>query len=183
MIYLQLFWSFLKIGFTSFGGLSMIPLISSEMLAHGWMNAEEVSDIVAIAEMTPGPLGLNCATFAGMRSAGLLGAVAANLGVLMPSLTLCLLAAVFYNRFRKAKVMQNIMVGVRPTCLAMVAGVCLTLSATNYATVAGVSLPSVAIGVLDLVLLLVRKWSVPAVIGLSAALGLLAFGVAPMLFA
>lgn len=183
MIYLQLFWSFLKIGFTSFGGLSMIPLISSEMLAHGWMNAEEVSDIVAIAEMTPGPLGLNCATFAGMRSAGLLGAVAANLGVLMPSLTLCLLAAVFYNRFRKAKVMQNIMVGVRPTCLAMVAGVCLTLSATNYAAAAGVSLPSIAIGVLDLVLLLVRKWSVPAVIGISAALGLLAFGVAPMLFA
>lgn len=89
MTYLQLFWSFLKIGFTSFGGLSMIPLISSEMLSHNWMTAEEVSDIVAIAEMTPGPLGVNCATFAGIRTAGFLGAVAANLGVLMPSLTLC----------------------------------------------------------------------------------------------
>lgn len=54
MILLQLLWSFTKIGFTSFGGLSMIPLISSEMQVHQWMTAEEVSDIVAIAEMTPG---------------------------------------------------------------------------------------------------------------------------------
>ncbi|MBQ4470376.1 MAG: chromate transporter, partial [Synergistaceae bacterium] len=70
MLLLELFWSFVKIGFTSFGGLSMIPLISGEMISHGWMTASEVSDIVAIAEMTPGPLGLNCATFAGMRAAG-----------------------------------------------------------------------------------------------------------------
>ena len=72
MVLLELFISFLKIGFTSFGGLSMIPLITSEMTSHGWMTAAEVSDIVAIAEMTPGPLGLNCATFAGMRTAGFL---------------------------------------------------------------------------------------------------------------
>ena len=64
MILLELFWSFCKIGFTSFGGLSMVPLINSEMLSHGWMTLSEVSDIVAIAEVTPGPLG-NCATFAG----------------------------------------------------------------------------------------------------------------------
>ena len=80
MILLELFWSFCKIGFTSFGGLSMVPLINSEMLSHGWMTLSEVSDIVAIAEMTPGPLGLNCATFAGTRVAGLAGAVSASLG-------------------------------------------------------------------------------------------------------
>ena len=62
---LQLFWSFCKIGFTSFGGMSMVPLINDEMVGHGWMTVTEVSDIVAIAEMTPGPIGLNCATFAG----------------------------------------------------------------------------------------------------------------------
>lgn len=56
---LELYWSFVKIGFTSFGGFSMIPLIASEMSAHHWMTAEEISDLVAIAEMTPGPLGLN----------------------------------------------------------------------------------------------------------------------------
>ena len=58
MIYLELFLSFLLIGFTSFGGLSMIPLISDQMLSHGWMTSAEVADIVAIAEMTPGPMGL-----------------------------------------------------------------------------------------------------------------------------
>ena len=87
MIYLELFLSFLMIGFTSFGGMSMIPLISSEMSVHNWMTFAEISDIVAIAEMTPGPLGLNCATFAGMKTAGIAGAVCANLGVLMPTFT------------------------------------------------------------------------------------------------
>ena len=80
----QLFWSFCQIGFTSFGGMSMVPLINDEMVSHGWMNVSEVSDIVAIAEMTPGPLGLNCATFAGIRVAGVAGAVCASLGVLSP---------------------------------------------------------------------------------------------------
>ena len=100
MIYLQLFWSFVKVGFTSFGGLSMVPLISSEMLSHGWMSASEVADIIAIAEMTPGPLGLNCATFAGVRAAGVMGAVAASLGVMLPIFTLCLAAAVFFEKFK-----------------------------------------------------------------------------------
>ena len=68
MILWELFITFCKIGFTSFGGLSMVPLINSEMLGHGWMTATEVSDIVAIAEMTPGPLGLNCAIFAVLLS-------------------------------------------------------------------------------------------------------------------
>lgn len=176
MIYLQLFWSFFKIGFTSFGGLSMIPLISSEMLCHNWMTAEEISDIVAIAEMTPGPLGLNSATFAGIRTAGFPGAVAACLGVLMPSFTLCLIAAIFFTRFKKAKLIQNMMVGVRPACLAMVIGVCLTLSSTNYIENGGLSIPSIVIGILDTVLLLKYKISIPKVILLSAVLGLLVFG-------
>ncbi|MFR2151290.1 MAG: chromate transporter, partial [Christensenellales bacterium] len=109
MVLLELFISFLKIGFTSFGGLSMIPLITSEMTSHGWMTAAEVSDIVAIAEMTPGPLGLNCATFAGMRTAGFLGAIASNLGTLSPTLTVCLLASIFFERFRTSNFMTKVM--------------------------------------------------------------------------
>ena len=71
MIYVQLFLSFMKIGFTSFGGMSMIPLILEEMTSHGWMTAEDLSNLVAIAEMTPGPLGINCATFTGTQTAGI----------------------------------------------------------------------------------------------------------------
>ena len=179
MIYIQLFWSFLKIGFTSFGGLSMIPLISSEMISHGWMNASEVSDIVAIAEMTPGPLGLNCATFAGMRTAGILGAVMANLGVLTPTLTLCLVAAVCFEKFKKTKLLHNIMIGVRPACLGMIMGMCITLSLTNYAatTGIGVDIPAICIGVLDTILLVKFKLSIPKVIGISALLGLLIYSI------
>ena len=99
MILLKLFWSFMLIGFGSFGGLSMIPQISNEVLSHGWMTADQVTDIVAIAEMTPGPLGLNCASFAGMQAAGIPGAIAANFGVLTPSITLCAVAAIFFHRF------------------------------------------------------------------------------------
>ncbi len=179
MIYLRLFWSFLKIGFTSFGGLSMVPLISNEMISNGWMSATEVSDIVAIAEMTPGPLGLNCATFAGIRAAGFLGAIAANLGVLMPAFTLCLLAAVFFTKFKNLKMIQNMMVGVRPACLAMVCGVCITLSVTNYAENSVVNWQSIFIGVLDAVLLIKFKISIPKVILLSAIIGILSYCVIP----
>ncbi len=177
MILLQLLWSFTKIGFTSFGGLSMIPVISNEMQVNHWMTAEEVSDIVAIAEMTPGPVGLNCATFAGMRTAGLPGAIVSNLGVLMPTLTICAVVAIFFQRFRNSPVMRRVMVGVRPACVGMVAGVTVSLSETSYILNDSISLPGIGIGILSLVLLLKFKVSIPKVIGLSALLGLICFGI------
>ena len=177
MVLLELFWSFLKIGFTSFGGLSMIPLITSEMLSHGWMTVEEVTDLVAIAEMTPGPLGLNCATFAGIRTAGIAGAIIANLGVLAPTLTLCMVVAAAFQRFQKSRRMQQVMTGVRPACVGMVAGVLLSLVMTNYVQNGTVSLTSICIGLADLFLLIKCRMNIPAVIGLSAAAGLFCFGV------
>ncbi len=177
MVLLNLFISFVKIGFTSFGGLSMIPLITSEMTTHQWMTSAEVSDIVAIAEMTPGPLGLNCATFAGIRTAGIAGAVAANLGALTPTLTLCLLAAVFFERFRRSRIMVDVLTGVRPACVGMIFGVVFSLCASNYAPTGTVSLPSVGLGILCFILLTRFKVSIPKVICLSAVMGLLLFGV------
>ena len=76
----------MKIGFCSFGGMMMIPVINDEVLRYGWMTPSEVMDIVAVAEMTPGSLGINCATFVGLRTAGLLGSMVASLGVMMLSL-------------------------------------------------------------------------------------------------
>ena len=176
LLLLQLLWSFTKIGFTSFGGLSMIPLITGEMAGHGWMTVEEVSDIVAIAEMTPGPLGLNCATFAGMRTAGIAGAIASNLGVLAPTLTLTLVAAIFLERFKDSKIMQNIMFGVRPVCVGMIFGVAISLCGENYVRSALPYLPCIALGAIDLFLLRKVKMSIPKVICLNAAAGMLLFG-------
>lgn len=169
----QLFWSFCQIGFTSFGGMSMVPLINDEMVSHGWMNVSEVSDIVAIAEMTPGPLGLNCATFAGMRVAGILGAIISVLGVLTPTFTLCAVAAVFFEKFKNSRALKNIMTGVRPAALGIIAAVMIDLSRTNYLVNGVFSWRTAVIALLAFYLLARRKWNVPKVIVLSALLGLL----------
>ncbi len=156
----------------------MIPLISSEMISHNWMNAHEVSDIVAIAEMTPGPLGLNCATFAGMRAAGLAGAIVANIGALAPTFTLCFAAAVFFEHFNRNKRLAQIMTGVRPACVGMVAGVVIQLALANYADSAGgVHVPSLILGLINLILLMKFKISIPKVILFSALMGVILFGV------
>ena len=172
---LKLFWSFIKIGFTSFGGLSMVPLISHEVVTNGWMDLEEVADIVATAEMTPGPLGLNCATFAGIHAAGMPGALAANLGVLMPTLTITAAAGIFFAKFRESRYMEQLMTGVRPVCMGLILGVILSFCQTNYVIGGSVSPRAILIGIIDLFLLTKWKCSVPAVILLSAILGLLLF--------
>ncbi len=177
MVLLKLYWSFLLIGFGSFGGLSMIPQISNEVISHGWMTVDQVTDIVAIAEMTPGPLGLNCATFAGMQAAGVPGAIAANLGTLTPSLTLCAVAALFFQHFKDSTIMRRILVGVRPACFGMVLGVLISLSMSNYFLAGSLHIPSVVIGIVDAVLLLKYKVSIPKLLILSCLSGLILFGV------
>ena len=178
MIYIQLFWSFVKIGFTSFGGLSMIPLVTEEMLVHGWMTAAEVTDIIAISEMTPGPIGLNCASFAGMKSAGILGAVAANLGILTPTFTLCIATAVFFEKVRNSKLVGRVLTGDRHACVGLVLSVIFSLCLTNYTNNGTIDFFSLLIGLLSLYLVIRKNWGVPAVIGCSAALGMLFYGVA-----
>ena len=152
----------------------MIPLISSEMISHGWMTAAEVSDIVAIAEMTPGPLGLNCATFAGMRAAGILGAFVANLGALSPTFTLCFAAAIFFEHFKNNRRLSQIMLGVRPACVGLVAGIIIELAIVNYSDEnSKIHLPLLILGFVDLILLLKFKISIPLVILFSALVGII----------
>ena len=179
MVYLELFLSFLMIGFTSFGGMSMIPLINDQMLSHGWMTSSEVADIVAIAEMTPGPLGINCATFAGARTAGVAGALVASFGVMVPSLTLAVLAAMFLKKFKESRLLNNALYGIRPVCIGMILAVMVQQSMSNYAgpLFGCLSWPAVVIGLVSLLVLLRLKWSVPKTILLAAALGLLLCGV------
>ena len=158
----------MKIGFTSFGGMSMVPLILEEMTTHGWMTPEDLSNLVAIAEMTPGPLGINCATFTGTQTAGFAGSVVAVLGVLMPAFTLTMVIAIFFEKFKDSSVMRRIMFVVKPICIAMILSVIVTLSSTTY------------FAALMLYLLIKRKWSVPMVIMSSAMLGVIFYGVLPM---
>ena len=181
MIYIQLFFSFMKIGFTSFGGLSMVPLILEEMQSHGWMTSQDLSNLVAIAEMTPGPLGINCATCTGTQTAGLAGSLAAVAGVLTPAFTLTMLIAAFFEKFKESDVMRTVMTFVKPICIAIILDVVITLSRENFFTDKGIDLFAVGIAGLMMFLLMKKKWRVPQVILSAAALGALFYGVLPLL--
>ena len=172
MVLLDLFTAFVKIGFTSFGGLSMIPLISSEMTMNGWMTSTEVLDIVAIAEMTPGPLGINAATFAGMRVAGIPGALSATLGVLVPSLTLTMAAAIFLSTFRDNIILKRIMNGVRPVCMGLILATMVSLGRESYFAGSEPLWTGIAIGLAESFIIFRWKPGVPVIIVSAAVMGL-----------
>ena len=171
---LKLYWTFLLIGFSSFGGLSMIPQISQQVLQNHWMTQNQVTDILAIAEMTPGPLGLNCATFAGMQAAGIPGAIIANLGILTPSFTLG------FHKYKNSKILSRALVGIRPVCLGLVLGVLLSLISSTYLVPGDFNGSSVLIGAIDFVLLFRYNISIPKLIIFSACVGIIMFGFLPI---
>ena len=111
----QVFAAFFKIGaFTFGGGLAMIPLIQKEAVEnHGWVTDDDILEIIAIAESTPGPIAINSATFVGYRAAGILGSVCATLGVVFPSLIIITVIAAFISNFAHLPVVQNAFAGVR----------------------------------------------------------------------
>lgn len=176
MVVWQLFLSFVKIGFTSFGGMSMVPLILEEMESHRWMTAEDMSNLVAIAEMTPGPLGINCATFAGIQTAGIIGALAAVAGVLMPAYTLTLAAAVCFDRFQKNEILADILSVIKPICIALILGVIISLGLENYFPENQMDVGALLIGAAMLYLIEIKKWKVPQVIGTAALMGIILYG-------
>ncbi|MCI8269802.1 MAG: chromate transporter [Lachnospiraceae bacterium] len=174
MTYLRLFLSFMKIGFCSFGGMTMIPVINDEVLRYGWMTASEVMDIVAVAEMTPGSLGINCATFVGLRTAGIWGALCASLGVMMPSLTLSMVAAHFIFRLKGNKLLESAMRGVRPASMGMLAAAAVTLGITTFLPESGViAWKRIGIAVISGSVLIKGRLSIPKTILLAAVLGLI----------
>lgn len=123
MIYLQLFWAFFQIGLLSFGGgYAAVPLIQSQIVeGYGWMEMSQFADLITIAEMTPGPIVVNSATFVGQQIAGLPGAVICTLGSILPSFVIVLLLSWLYVKYRSLKTMQGILAGLRPAVVAMIA--------------------------------------------------------------
>lgn len=121
MIYLELLLTFFKIGLFSFGGgYGMIPLIEHEIIAQGWLTSQEFVDIIAVSEMTPGPIAVNSATFIGYRIGGIPGGVIATTGTVMPSLILILIASFLLSKFRYHKITESAIYGIRPVVLALV---------------------------------------------------------------
>ena len=118
---LSLFWTFFKIGaFTFGGGYAMIPLIQKEAVEKkGWVTDDDILEIIAIAESTPGPVAINSATFVGYRTCGFWGAACATFGVVLPSFLIILAIGYVLNEFQNAPVVQYAFNGIRAGVLAL----------------------------------------------------------------
>lgn len=123
MILLQLFFSFVQIGLFSIGGgYAAIPLIQNQTVEmHGWLTPTQFMDLATIAEMTPGPIAVNGATFVGLRIAGIPGAIVATFGCILPSLILVSLLAWIYRKYRELPLLQQTLASLRPAVVALIA--------------------------------------------------------------
>lgn len=184
MIYLKLFWAFFQIGLFSFGGgYAAVPLIQSQIVeTNHWLEMSQFADLITIAEMTPGPIAVNSATFVGQQIAGLPGAIICTAGCILPSLVIVLLFSWLYMKFRNLKVVQGILTGLRPAIVAMIAsaGLSLLLLALFQASLGELVLADFRIveGIIFAVsLVILRKYKVNpiAVIFGSGIVGTLAY--------
>ncbi|MBE6034927.1 chromate transporter [Aminipila sp.] len=122
MIYLTLFLSFFRIGIFSFGGgLAMLPLIFQTVAQFGYMSQEEFTNLVALSQVTPGPVAVNAATYIGFDFAGLPGAVCATFGVALPSFLLIITAMKFLDKFNENKGIEAAFTGIRPATVGLIA--------------------------------------------------------------
>ena len=187
MIYISLFLTFLKIGAVSFGGgYAMISLIRESALANGWLTEEELLNIIAVAESTPGPIAVNMATFVGSSEGGLLGSLLATLGVVLPSFIVILIIASLMQNIAKYAGVKAFLGGIRPCIAAMILTTALTLSMSvllGFESIYGAS-PSPDLRALMILSMLIavstvfkkllnKDISPIAMIGISAVLGLI----------
>lgn len=136
MTLLSLFWAFVQVGALSIGGgYAAMPLIFNQVCTlHSWLTPEEFAHLVTIAEMTPGPIAINAATFVGTRIAGVPGALTATLGCILPACIMVSLLSLLYRRYRALPLMQGILGALRPVVVALIAGAALSLLKTALFT-------------------------------------------------
>lgn len=123
MLLLKLFFAFVQVGlFSVGGGYAAIPLIQEQIVnIYGLMSLEEFSDLITVAEMTPGPISINSATFVGMRLAGIPGVLLCSVGCIIPSFFICLILAHFYYKYRSVGGVQVVLGAMRPAVVALIA--------------------------------------------------------------
>jgi chromate transporter len=140
-ILLQLFWSFLQIGLFSFGGgYAALPLIQEQVVTlHQWMAVDEFADLVTISQMTPGPIALNAASFVGARMAGIPGSLSATFGCIAPACLIVLALAWIYKKYRKLRVIEGALRGLRPAVVGLIATAAITMFSSSFFSGSGAS--------------------------------------------
>ena len=121
MIYIRLFLEFCKVGLLAVGGgLATIPFLSDLGSRTGWFTSGQLADMIAVSESTPGPIGINMATYAGYTAAGVPGGIVSTLGLVFPSLIIILIIAGFLNKFRESRIVDNVFYGLRAASVALI---------------------------------------------------------------
>lgn len=145
MIYLRLFLSFLQVGlFSVGGGYAAMPIIQSSVVEkYGWLTMSEFTDLITIAEMTPGPIAVNSATFVGIRIAGVGGAVIATLGCILPSCIIVSVLALIYIKYKNVSTVQNVLGSLRPAVVALIASAGISILTNVIFTSAQISVSAV----------------------------------------
>ena len=133
MIYLRLFYEFFKTGlFAVGGGLATLPFLNDMADTTGWFTRADLADMIAVSESTPGPIGVNMATYAGFTTAGIPGALIATLGLILPSLIIILIIAGFLKKFSENRLVKAVFSGLRPASVALISAVLLSLVQMNF---------------------------------------------------
>ncbi len=190
-IFLKLFWTFFKISlFTIGGGAAMIPLITQEVLANGWLTEEMLMNLVGIAESTPGSIAINVSTYVGASQGGFWGALVATLGMVTPPFIIILVIAKFFRNFLNNRYVTGALEGVKPVIVGLIISVGIyyavkvafpALSVTNGAGQADWRAFGIFAGLalVNLIYLIRKKKNVPpiAIIVVSAILGMIVYAV------
>lgn len=186
MLFLRLFWEFFKTGlFAVGGGLATLPFLADMADRTGWFTRTQLMDMVAVAESTPGPIGVNTATYVGFTSAGILGSLVATLGLVTPSVIIILIIAGFLKNFGQNRFVISVFRYLRPTSVALICAAGLTVAVETFwiagqaGFLASVDWRALALGAVIFIfsqcVKKTSKWHPIIYIGISAAVGLLLF--------
>lgn len=169
---IKLFLVFAKVGaFSIGGGYAMLPFIQKEVIEkHQWLTIQEFSDILAISQMTPGPVAVNSATFVGYKLAGFWGSVFATLGVVLPSFLMILIIAAFFVKVYERKEAKAVFKGIRPAVLGLLGAAAYMVTVSNV-----IDFKGIGIFLLSFISLFHKKIDTITVIIASAILGILIY--------
>lgn len=172
MIYLALFWTFFKIGAFSFGGgYAMIPLIQREIIdINHWLPIDQFIDIIAISQMTPGPIAINAATFVGYKIAGFWGSVVSTMGVVFPSFIIIILIAFLISKYRNLPLLDNFFIGIRPAVIALIIQAAYSVGKSSFA-----SYKDIVVAILVFIGVYFTKINPIIIIALTALLGIIIY--------
>ena len=190
MIYLQLFFTFLKVGAFAFGGgYAMLSIIGDSVLSHGWMTEEELLNFVGVETVIPGPIAVNMATYIGYQQGGFFGALLATLGVVLPSFVIILIVAALIKNLLKFPAVKAFIAGIRPSICGLILSVAATMALTVFFGFENLNSAELSFDVRSLIILAVvigipllwnrfkkKEFSPILLVLISAALGVALFG-------